>query len=43
MSIIYIYNSAYCHYEIIESLIVKYNEIIQNKIIEPIIYLDIKK
>lgn len=43
MTIIYIYNDVYYHYEIIESLIVKYNEIIKRKIIEPIIYLDIKQ
>lgn len=42
MSIIYIYNDKYYHYEIIESIIVKYKEIIKKKLIEPKFYLNIK-
>jgi hypothetical protein len=42
MSIIYIYNNVNYHYEIIESIIVKYNEIITEKLTDPKFYINIK-
>jgi hypothetical protein len=43
MTIIYIHNNVNFHYEIIESIIVKYNEIIKKEITNPQFYLTIKK